>query len=115
MTAEQIKFSGSSPEANAYFQQREAATQATVYEQATPGYRLTLNGSTHHTFIGFEPLAAPAIFIPAQVVGTIDGTRAVGIINDYVVKFFDQHLKGQGSELLADSPTTYPEVVFESH
>jgi dienelactone hydrolase len=115
LTAEQIKFSGSSPEANAYFQQREVATQATVYESATPGYRLTLNGSTHHTFIGFEPLAAPALFIPAQVVGTIDGTRAVGIINDYVVNFFDQHLKGQGSDLLADSPTTYPEVVFESH
>jgi predicted dienelactone hydrolase len=115
MTAEQIKFSGSSPEANAYFQQREATTQATVYQQATPGYRLILNGSTHHTFIGFEPLAAPSLFIPAEVVGTIEGVRAVGIITDYVARFFDQHLKDQGSELLADSPTTYPEVVFESH
>jgi dienelactone hydrolase len=115
LTAEQIKLSGSSPEANAYFQQREAATQATIYESATPGYRLTLHGSTHHTFIGFEPLAAPAIFIPAEVVGTIDGTRAVGIIDDYVVSFFDQHLKGQISTLLSGSPTDYPEVVFESH
>jgi predicted dienelactone hydrolase len=115
LTAEQVKFSGSSPEANAYFQQREAATQATVYESATPGYRLTLNGSTHHTFIGFEPLAAPALFIPAEVVGTIDGTRAVGIIADYVVGFFDQHLKAQGSELLDGLPAAYPEVVFESH
>jgi Platelet-activating factor acetylhydrolase, isoform II len=114
LTAEQIKFSGSSPEANAYFQQREAATQATVYESAAPGYRLTLNGSTHHTFIGFEPLAAPALFIPAEVVGTIDGTRAVGIINDYVASFFDQHLKGRPSALLNGPADAYPEVVFES-
>ena len=115
MTPEQIKFSGSSPEANAYFQQREAATQATVYESAAPGYRLTLNGSTHHTFIGFEPLAAPALFIPAEVVGTIDGTRAVGMIDDYVVSFFDQHLKGQPSVLLDGPSAAYPEVVFENH
>jgi dienelactone hydrolase len=115
LTAEQIKFSGSSPEASAYFQQREAATQGTVYETAAPGYRLTLNGSTHHTFIGFEPLAAPALFIPAEVVGTIDGPRAVGIIDDYVVSFFDRHLKGQPSVLLDGPSTAYPEVVFESH
>ena len=94
LTAEQIKMSGTSSEANAYFQQREATTQAVVYEHAAPGYRLTLNGSTHHTFIGFEPLAAPALFIPPEVVGTIDGARAVGMINDYVVSFFDQHVKG---------------------
>lgn len=115
LIAEQIKLSGSSPEANAYYQQREATTQAVVYGQATPGYRLTVNGSTHHTFIGFEPLAAPALFIPAQVVGTIDGARAVGIIDDYVVSFFDQHLKGQASTLLTGSPADYPEVIFESH
>jgi dienelactone hydrolase len=115
LTAEQIKSSGSSPEANAYFQQREAATQAAVYAHAAPSYRLTLQGSTHHTFIGFEPIAAPAILIPAEVVGTIDGARAVGIINDYVVSFFDQHLKGQISTLLSGPPTDYQEVVFESH
>ena len=115
LTAEQIKLSGSSPEANAYFQQREAATQATVYDHAAPGYRLTLNGSTHRTFIAFEPIAAPAIFIPSEVVGTIDGARAVGIIDDYVVSFFDQHLKGQASTLLTGSPADYPEVIFESH
>lgn len=115
LTAEQIKLSGSSPEANAYFQQREAATQAVVYEHAAPGYRLMLDGSTHHTFIGFEPIAAPAILIPAEVVGTIDGARAVGIINDYVVSFFDQYVKGQNSMLLSRLPTDYPEMVFESH
>jgi hypothetical protein len=74
-----------------------------------------LNGSTHHTFIGFEPLAAPALFIPAEVVGTIEGVRAVGMIDDYVVSFFDQHLKGQTSALLAGSPADYPEMVFASH
>jgi len=115
LTAVQLKMSDSTPEANAYFQQREAATQATVYEKATPGYRLTVNGSTHHTFIGFEPLAAPALFIPAEVVGTIDGARAVGIIDDYVVSFFDRHLKGQPSALLDGSSAAYPEVIFESH
>jgi predicted dienelactone hydrolase len=115
LTAEQIKLSGSSPEAYAYFQQREAATQATAHEHAAPGYRLTLQGSTHRTFIGFEPIAAPALLIPAEVVGRIDGARAVGIINDYVVSFFDQHVKGQNSALLGGSPTDYPEIVFESH
>jgi predicted dienelactone hydrolase len=115
LTAEQIKFAGSSPEADAYFRQREAATQATVYEQAAPGYRLTLQGSTHRTFIAFEPIAAPALFIPAQVVGTIDGARGVGIIDDYVVSFFNRHLKGQPSALLDGQPAVYPEVVFESH
>jgi len=114
LTDQQIKLSGSTREANAYFQQREATTQATVYEHAAPGYRLTLEGSTHRTFIGFEPIAAPAILIPSEIVGTIDGARAVGIINDYVVSFFDQHLRGQSSALLGASPTDYPEMVFES-
>lgn len=115
LTNQQIKLAGSSPEADAYYRQRDALTQATVYEQAAPGYRLTLNGSTHRTFIGFEPIAAPALFIPAEVVGTIDGTRAVNIIDDYVVSFFDQHLKGQNSARLNGSPSDYPEVVFDSH
>jgi predicted dienelactone hydrolase len=114
LTAEQIRFSGSSPEADAYFQQREATTQAIVYEHAAPGYRLTLQGSTHRTFIGFEPIAAPALFIPAEVVGTIDGARAVGIIDDYVVSFFDQHVKGQKSARLGGSPNDDSEVNFES-
>jgi predicted dienelactone hydrolase len=115
LTAEQINLSGSSPEADAYFRQREASTQATVYEQAAPGYRLTLQGATHRTFIAFEPIAAPALFIPAEVVGTIDGARGVGIIDDYVVSFFNRHLKGQPSALLDGPPAVYPEVVFESH
>jgi hypothetical protein len=44
-----------------------------------------------------------------------DGARAVGIINDYVVSFFGQHVKGQNSALLGGPPTDYPEIVFESH
>jgi dienelactone hydrolase len=114
LTDQQIKFAGSSREADTYYRQRDALTQATVYEQAEPGYRLTLNGSTHRTFIGFEPIAAPALFIPAEVVGTIDGTRAVGIIDDYVVSFFDQYVKGLNSARLSGSPSDYPEVVFDS-
>jgi dienelactone hydrolase len=112
LTPAQITASDSSPEAVAFTQEWETTTQQTIYETAAPGYRLTLQGSTHHTFITFEPLAAPVLMLPAELVGTIPGERAVGIINTYVTAFFDQHLKGEDRLLLVEASPDYPEITF---
>lgn len=113
LTPAQITASGSTPEAYAFSQEWESATQQTIYETATPGYRLALQGSTHHTFITFEPLAAPVLMIPPEMVGTIPGGRAVSIVNAYVTTFFDQYLRGDTSTLLDGASAEYPEVQLE--
>jgi hypothetical protein len=115
LTDEQIVQAGSTAEAYAYQQEREAVTQAAVYENAAPGYRLLLNGATHRTFMTFEPLAAPLLFIPAEVVGTIPGERAAQIINAYIVAFFDKHLLGESVPLLDGASADYSEVQFETN
>jgi predicted dienelactone hydrolase len=113
VTPAQIAASGSTAEAYAFTQEWESSTQQAMYETATPGYRLVLQGSTHHTFITFEPVASPVLMIPTEMVGTIPGERAVKIVNDYVSAFFDQYLKGNASPLLANDAAKYPEAVFE--
>jgi dienelactone hydrolase len=114
LTPTQIAASGSTPEAYAFTQAWETATQQVIYETASPGYRLTLQGSTHHTFVTFEPLAALVLMLPPELVGTIPGERAVGIVNTYIIAFFDRHLRGEDTPFLDAPSPDYPEVIFES-
>lgn len=58
--------------------------------------------------------AAPVLMMPPELMGTMPGEWAVGIVNTYVTTFFDQHLRGEDMPLLDGSSPDYPEVTFES-
>ncbi|MBK8024468.1 MAG: hypothetical protein IPK19_24325 [Chloroflexi bacterium] len=47
------------------------------------------------------------------MVGTIEPDRAVKVISDYVVAFFDQHVKGEAVRLFNGPSADYPEVTLE--
>jgi hypothetical protein len=45
--------------------------------------------------------------------GKIDGNRCVKIFKDYILAFFDKHLKGNDSGFLGSPSPDYPEVEFK--
>ncbi len=47
-------------------------------------------------------------------IGPMDGYRFLKIQNDYVLEFFDKHLRGLSAPLLEGSSSMYPEVIFKS-
>ena len=75
-------------------------------------YAVTIAGSAHANYAdlslvgGFQKLTGQR--------GKIDGNRCIKIINDYMLNFFDKHLKGNGSSLLDGPSPDYPEVEFKS-
>ncbi|TFH08587.1 MAG: hypothetical protein E4H14_06145 [Candidatus Thorarchaeota archaeon] len=73
-------------------------------------YGLYVNGTRHHNFAD-ENLWSPMLR-NFGLLGSIDGHRMLQILNDYVLAFFDEHLKGIESVLLDGPSTTYPEVLF---
>jgi len=48
------------------------------------------------------------------LVGPINGKRFLQIQNEYVLAFFNQHLKGESSNLLDKRIQQYQEVIFKS-
>lgn len=74
------------------------------------GYLFVLKGSTHSTYITDDTLVGP--FVPGMQdpLATIDGKRAVNVINAYVSAFFDQSLKQKGTTLLNGDSPNFPEV-----
>ncbi len=58
------------------------------------GSLFVLKGSTHSTYITDEAILGPLVPGLQDPLATINGTRAVNVINAYVVEFFDQYLKG---------------------
>lgn len=75
------------------------------------GYRLTIMGTRHFDFTLmplFSPLAAQL-----GLKGPLEGRRTLQIITDYLLAFFDTHLKGHPSGLLDGPAAGYPEVRFE--
>jgi predicted dienelactone hydrolase len=73
-------------------------------------YTITIAGAAHSNYAdlsltgGFQKLTGQ--------LGTIDGKRCIRIISDYVLAFFDKHLKGIESSLLDAPSPDYPEVEF---
>ncbi|HBW38713.1 isoform II [Desulfosporosinus sp. BICA1-9] len=60
------------------------------------------------------------VFFPAlkklnipEVLGSINGERQVQIVNDYVLAFFNKHLKGNEEPLVDQELTRYPEVTIQ--
>ncbi|MGV9270722.1 alpha/beta hydrolase family protein [Kitasatospora sp. NPDC003701] len=80
--------------------------------------QLTLSGSGHLTFSDFAvllPAARPVLSWPDeqfdQLLGTIDGSRAVAAQRAYLAAFFDLHLRHRPTTLF-DSPTPlFPEML----
>ncbi len=85
-----------------------------IFASVPEGYQVTITGARH---FNFSDLAAG--FNPAGhllgVIGPIDGARGLRISADYLAAFFDETLKAQDSPLLHGSPTSCPEVEFQSH
>ena len=77
----------------------------------SPGYRLTVLGTRHYDFT-LLPLLTP--LAPALgLKGPLEGQRTLEVISDYLVAFFDQHLKGEDQPLLDGPSEAYPEVEFQ--
>ncbi len=75
------------------------------------GYRMTIRGTRHYDFT-LLPLLTP--LAPAlKLKGPIEGQRGMQIITDYLLAFFDKHLKGESEPLLDGPSAAYPEVIFE--
>jgi predicted dienelactone hydrolase len=74
------------------------------------GYYMTVRGTRHMNFSD-SPLSSP--LKQRTGAGPISVTRAMRIINDYTLAFFNQFLKKQPQPLLDGPSSEYPEVELE--
>lgn len=72
------------------------------------GHFIYIEGSEHYNFTDL-PLYSPLVSLTGMT-GTLEANRGAGIVNDYVLDFFDTYLKGKKSALLAENVDIYPEV-----
>ncbi len=100
-------------EFNAKMQQRNEQRE-TFFQSLKRGYVFVLKGSTHSTYITDEALLGPVVPGLQDDLATIDGGRAVTVINAYVSAFFDKYLKQQETHLLKGDVPEYPEVVLQT-
>lgn len=71
----------------------------------------TILGTKHYDFSDL-PLLSP-LAPQLGLKGPINGKRVIKIINDYLVAYFDQELKGIPSSLPFDTSQVYPELRWE--
>ncbi|HEX6553313.1 MAG TPA: hypothetical protein VF026_11165 [Ktedonobacteraceae bacterium] len=105
-------------EFNAKIQQRDQQRETFVHS-LKQGYVFVLKGSTHNTYITDEALIGSTMVgsvVPGLKDGlaTIDGTRAVTVIDAYVSAFFGLFLKHQDTPLLKGDVSAYPEVELQT-
>ena len=75
-------------------------------------YGFFVNGTRHYNFADVN-IWSP-VFRSFGLLGSIDGYRMLDLLNDYVLAFFDEHLRGIISTLLDGPSLDYPEVMFYS-
>jgi len=75
-----------------------------------PAYLVLIRGARHMNFSDFSLYGYGSIARLSGVIGEIDGKRCMVILSDYVLAFFNKHLKGQDSGLLDGFSPEYPEV-----
>jgi dienelactone hydrolase len=87
--------------------------------QRGPKLQLSLLGSEHATFTDFAPLVPQAALIlgeppswVTELIGTINGQRAVTVERTYIRAWFDTYLGHRDSRLLAGPSPLFPEVQF---
>jgi predicted dienelactone hydrolase len=84
-----------------------------VYDQGNNTfYRLVVQGTKHFNYCDLS-MVSP-VFKAVGFLGDIDGYRMEEIMNAYLLAFFDQHLKGIDSPLLAGPSTSFPKVEFQA-
>jgi dienelactone hydrolase len=100
-----------------YEQNEEYQQRTRVYESAQTGYRFHLEGARHNTYATDLVVFAAVLpdQLPLELVGEIEGGRAVDIISTYIFAFFHRHLKGVEDSFLDGPSSEYPEVVFQMH
>ena len=93
----------------AEFGYRQAAMMKTSLTRSG-GYRMVILGTTHRNYSD-SPFFSPLKFLTGA--GAISTDRAVQIINQYTLAFFDKTLKGQSQPLLAGLSPDFPEARLE--
>jgi predicted dienelactone hydrolase len=71
-------------------------------------YRVSLQQASHFHFMEFAIMLNPTLQFRS-----IRPSRALQIINDYALAFFDKELRGKTSPLLT-GPSPYPEAIFKT-
>jgi hypothetical protein len=75
------------------------------------GYTVLVPGMFHPDFSDGRLLSP---LLPSRgITGPIDGERARAILDAYALAFFERHLRGGHSELLAGPSRAFPEARFE--
>lgn len=76
-------------------------------------YLATITGTAHYDFSDL-PLLSPLTH-QMGLSGTLNGNRAVHIVNTYTLAFLNHHLKNQPTPLLEGNTATYPELHLTTH
>jgi hypothetical protein len=72
-------------------------------------YIMIVRDSDHYDFTDFTLLHRQHMLM-----GTVDGSRMLRVVNAYTLAFFDRYLRGLEQELLETVPSPYPEVDFRA-
>lgn len=86
---------------------------ALFYERAeNSAYMVQITGATHGDLGAPSPNGQPIILEMQMNLSQFpDGAYLARIMNDYILAFFDKHLRSEPTPLL-DGPPPYPEVLF---
>jgi len=83
------------------------------YENSlSASYMVRINDARHGNFTDLSLMGGINKLLGN--IGPINVKRFLKIQNDYVLSFFNQHLKGEPSDLLNGSARKYEEVIFKS-
>jgi dienelactone hydrolase len=95
-------------EVDAFLDGMEAAWSASMAPGKAPRYRARFAGVSH---LGFSDMP---LMIPAVAAGNLPAPKAHRLVNQYILAFFEQHLKGLSSPVLSggvpDSVVTFTAV-----
>ncbi|WFA04632.1 dienelactone hydrolase family protein [Bacillus sp. HSf4] len=106
ISEEEIKNSGLTKEAF-HNMIEERKKEYSIIDNASMVY---IKGTEHYNFTDFQLFSKVLKWI--GMTGEIDGGRGADIVNQYVLDFFNKHLKGVGGDLLKKPNPSYPEVKF---
>jgi predicted dienelactone hydrolase len=89
----------------------EAYINDYFFHQSTEeAYMLKISGTTHANFGDLSLF--DGVFKNRGVLGSIDGEKAIRIQRDYILAFFNKHLKNLNNHLLDNNEMGYDEVEF---
>ncbi len=77
-------------------------------------YMVQINDATHGNFCDLSAYKEYLSEKFKSMLGSIDGRKFLKIQDDYVLQFFNKHLKGMQAPLLDGPSTKYPGVIFKS-